>query len=930
MPLIHHHRKWRKARDRGRARRASLIQQTRKSRQNSYHRSARYKVSSNASWSSVSRRSSDESFGCLDDEPFNPSFPTDLAKKNGDPGDQSLDCFQLKPPPKRHLKRHEEDQQQLDNTIDLTPAAGGLEGAAERRPAHVTNSSASTMEKIRFMEMVAEVDKAVGKASSQSSSSDLDHHTYHQPGPLAKDGQAGLDSEPATITFFSPIPYDDNTNIPAQRKSDEIKQTWLKDSTEEEEELYFNVDIFKSPGESTGIRPTELPVSTTPPLELQEELHAERWECLQQLERRATEASLEGLRKASLKGESTERTRSISSGGRDSINHSATPLRKLSLSRQAAGESRRSKSSSYTTSHRWGSNESNKMEPIGSNNKVNPTITLSYHPTETDDFMRREKLLLRSPSVAVPPIIQGNLKCAFWVRTLHTGKPSYSAERVIGIPLGPRAMSKTSNLSRLSEVSGQTDENDVLMPLANRTAAPYVTPANPDETEVIAIPSSAFKQMVRTSNYLINRKNSSNYYFNPLIQNLKNLNYQDDLNNSNDDVTQPSLIEISLNKVNGEIGDIEPEQVAPEKVSSVTTGIKPINIPTGRPSLEGRVSVYAGSVDSNGSWGAGRFRRLSTGDGRTAPRDKRYKYMKTHPPLPAQGPSIVLPQIGTKDSTPAPPPPPSKATNPPPRKRSVSLGEAKSGYQRKLPKPPALPIKNQALMTSTRSGDHRDQGSGISMASDTYAWSPVVSSAKAWNDFKSYDWPEPPSQEEREAARAERDMRLRMTSPVDRRGAAEEPPQLYRFAGVKSQSEPSLGFLASPVHQCHHHRHHSHHHQARKLRKRSQHGFELNPSEPVPPLPPLPFLPNSSCTQSLNPRYYKPPHSLNHQISSQNHQVNKSKNFLTNIKLFWKTFITPSPHPQHPPHHHSQHHPQTHHSSKQKEPIYHHDKHPHF
>ncbi|POW22599.1 hypothetical protein PSHT_01058 [Puccinia striiformis] len=904
MPLIHHHRKWRKARDRGRARRASLIQQTRKSRQNSYHRSARYKVSSNASWSSVSRRSSDESFGCL--------------------GDQSLDCFQLKPPPKRHLKRHEEDQQQLDNTIDLTPAAGGLEGAAERRPAHVTNSSASTMEKIRFMEMVAEVDKAVGKASSQSSSSDLDHHTYPQPGPLAKDGQAGLDSDPATITFFSPIPYDDNT-IPAQRKSEEIKQTWLKDSREEEEELYFNVDIFKSPGESTGIRPTELPVSTTPPLELQEELHAERWECLQQLERRATEASLEGLRKASLKGENTERTRSISSGGRDSITHSTTPLRKLSLSRQAAGESRRSKSSSYTTSHRWGSNESNKMEPIGSNNKVNPTITLSYHPTETDDFMRREKLLLRSPSVAVSPIIQGVNPAI---------QPRESSEYR---PLGPRAMSKTSNLSRQSEVSGQTDENDVLMPLANRTAAPDVTPANPDETEVIAIPSSAFKQMVRTSNYLINRKNSSNYYFNPLIQNLKNLNYQDDLNNSNDDVTQPSLIEISLNKVNGEIGDIEPEQAAPEKVSSVATGIKPINIPTGRPSLEGRVSVYAGSVDSNGSWGAGRFRRLSTGDGRTAPRDKRYKYMKTHPPLPAQGPSIVLPQIGTKDSTPAlllihlrP-----RILHPFGRgqvrlstqtPKTTSAAHQKSSFDdidtiHKLSG--QLIVRNSC---SVHRGDYREKGSGISMASDTYAWSPVVSSAKAWNDFKSYDWPEPPSQEEREAARAERDMRLRMTSPVGRRGAAEEPPQLYRFAGVKSQSEPSLGFLAFPVHPCHHHRHHSHHHQARKLRKRSQHGFELNPSEPVPPLPPLPFLPNSSCTQSLNPRYYKPPHSLHHQIPSQNHQVHKSKNFLTNIKLFWKTFITPSPHPQHPPHHHSQLHP----SSKQKEPIYHHDKHPHF
>jgi hypothetical protein len=108
-------------------------------------------------------------------------------------------------------------------------------------------------------------------------------------------------------------------------------------------------------------------------------------------------------------------------------------------------------------------------------------------------------------------------------------------------PLGPRPMSKSSNLSRLSEASVQTDENDVLMPLATRTT-PYVSSPNPDEEEVIAIPSSAVKQMVRTSNYLINRKNSSNYYFNPLIHNLQNLNYQDDLNDSNDGWLPPSTV----------------------------------------------------------------------------------------------------------------------------------------------------------------------------------------------------------------------------------------------------------------------------------------------------------------------------------------------------------------------------------------------------
>ncbi|WAR56660.1 hypothetical protein PtB15_7B510 [Puccinia triticina] len=815
MPFTHPRRKWRNARDRGRARRASLIQQTRRTRLDSYHRSARHQPPSNSGWSSDSRRSSDESFNCV--------------------GDKSLDCFQLKPAPKRDPKRREQDQQQLNHKTGPTPAAGDLEGAAEGGPPAQADSSASSMEKIRFMEVVAEVDKAVGIATSPSPSSDLlDQHTSRQTGSIiTKDGQARVDSDP--IAFFSPIPYNNNSNTLHDRselKSDGDKPAWLENTPQSvgRGKLHFNVDIFKSPGEiPTTFGPAELPRSTRKPTSSDqlEELNAERWECLQQLERRATEASLEGLRKASLKGENTERSQSISSGSHDTV-HPTAPLRKFSSSRQAASGRHRSKSSSY--SHRWGSNESNKMEPIaGSKTKVHPTITLSYHPTEIDDHLRREKLLLRSPSVSVVPILEG-------VNLSNESRAS-SDQR----PVGPRPMSKALNLSRLSDASVQTDQTDVLMPLAstNRIAPSYATPPNPDEKEVIAIPSSAVKQMVRTSNYLINRKNSSNYFFNPLIHNLQNLNYQDDLNNSNDDVTQPSLIEISLNKVDGEIGGTGPGQAVPkapttEKPEERET--RAMGVPGVQPRLNARGSMQEGSIDSRGSWGAGRFRRLSTGDGRTAPRDKRYKYMKTHPPLPPHGPSTVLPQLGPHESTAAAPSGPHDSTAPAPspmpktvpaRVRSASLGEAHSRHSRKLPKTPGSTTGDDFLPSppSVQAVENQKKG-GNSKTTQGYAWCPT-STTKAWND-----WPEPPSHEDREAARAGRNDMCpgRMAASMGRREGQSQGEKLYRFAGVKSQSEPSLGFLSSPV--CQHHpqcclR------QPRKLRKRSHLTFDLNASEPV-------------------------------------------------------------------------------------------------
>ncbi|EFP90095.2 uncharacterized protein PGTG_15943 [Puccinia graminis f. sp. tritici CRL 75-36-700-3] len=891
MPFTHHHRKWRKARDRGRARRASLIQQTRKTRRDSYHRSARHRHQepSNSGWSSDSRANSDESFNCA--------------------GDESLDSFQLKPAPKRDPQRREKDQQQLNNKSGLitTPAAGELEGAAEGGGRTQTDSSASTMEKIRFMEVVAEVDKAVGIASSSSSSSssssDLDQRTFRQPGSPAKDGQAGIDSGSAAIAFFSPIAHNNNNNNnqdPSDLKGDGvINPTWLENplAPAGRGKLHFNVDIFKSPGEYPSFEPPEPPKATPNPSDLPlEELHAERWECLQQLERRATEASLEGLRKASLKGDTAERNQSISSGSHDTT-HSTIPLRKFSSSRQAASRSNRSKNSS-SNSRRWGSNESNKIEPIGSSTKLNPAITLSYHPTEMDDTLRREKLLLRSPSVSVFPIAQG----------VNSASQLRAASESDHRPLGPRPMSKTSNLSRLSEASVQTDENDVLMPLATRTT-PYVSPPNPDdEEEVIAIPSSAVKQMVRTSNYLINRKNSSNYYFNPLIHNLQNLNYQDDLNDSNDDFTQPSLIEISLNKVNGEIEDPAPEQVPPkepsDKPGETETGT--IDIPGGPPDLEGRGSMYAGSVDSSrGSLGVSRFRRLSIGDGRAAPRDKRYTYMKTHPPLPPHGPSTALPQLGPAPKDPAPHPPKLKIDTS--RARSASLGEAHSGYHRKLPKTPGV-IKRDHVFTSPSSirAVENQKKEELSMTNDPNAWySPTP---KAWKDFKNHDWPQPPSHKDRETARSERNVCCPCPMMAGSVGRREGQEKLYRFAGVKSQSEPSLGFLSSPAYP-HHPCYNGFQRQPRKLRKRSNPAFEFNPSEPVPPLPPLPFLSNPACTPHTHPTqtqthpiHNNPPPPSQQQ---QHTQPLKNKNFLASIKLFWKSLLTPSPNPHHPPPHQS-------------------------
>lgn len=211
-----------------------------------------------------------------------------------------MDCFQLMPAPKRRPKppqpKAQQQPHQNSSSSLFTPAAGELKRAVDGGDVIHPRTSASTMEKIRFMEVVAEVDKAVGMApasSSSSSSSTSDHHTYHPTGQISKDGQQPGRMESGTI-FLSPTSYSNPIQLESHAQEEEISG-----------EPRFNVNIFKTspPGEIPTIRPTETPKSNSHSSErlVQEELHAERWECLQQLERRATEASLEGLRKASLK-----------------------------------------------------------------------------------------------------------------------------------------------------------------------------------------------------------------------------------------------------------------------------------------------------------------------------------------------------------------------------------------------------------------------------------------------------------------------------------------------------------------------------------------------------------------------------------------------------------------------------------------------------
>jgi hypothetical protein len=150
-------------------------------------------------------------------------------------------------------------------------------------------------------------------------------------------------------------------------------------------------------------------------------------------------------------------------------------------------------------------------------------------------------------------------------------------------------------------------------------------------------------------------------------------------------------------------------------------------------------------------------------------------------------------------------------------------------------------------------------------------------------------------------------------------GRREGQEKLYRFAGVKSQSEPSLGFLSSPAY-LHQHPCYGFQRQPRKLRKRSNPAFEFNPSEPVPPLPPLPFLSNPACTPHPHPTQTHPIHnnpSSPPQQQQQPTQPSKNKNFLASIKLFWKSLLVPSLNP----HHHQQQHHHTNHNQSTTPPT---------
>lgn len=777
--------------------------------------------------------------------------------------------LQLTQAPKRGPKVDDE------NASPGLPAPGEAAEAAIGEDERLQSHPPSMMENIRLLRVLAEVEKAVGEPpSSESGPNDTPY--LDDDDLMGKDGQSS-DEDSANVSFFSPIAHNEQAELLREPNVEDhripnVNQSPMITKLAPREELHFNVDIFKSSND--GRNPVRDQARPRPP-EVDEELHPERWECLQQLERRATEASLEGLRKASLRG-NDPRAQSLASVGLESTHSS--PSRKLSSSRQndqhQVGTDR--KPSWLSIRNRLNSHESKKSEPKALNLTSNPGIVLTHSPQETDDISQKEKLLLRSPSVSVMPILQ---------EITSPPLPRNSWRR----PLSPRAISQTYILSYASE---QNTENGSSIPLA-KIPSDSTMKIDLDEKEVISIPSSAIRQMIRTSQHLINRKNSINYANLPPT-NLRNADYQDDLNHSNDDLAQPSLIEISLNKADP--GAIDSETQLPK--APPPTPEKKEEFPVALPDHEVsdktneagetiRAKDYAQkNVPSS-------FRRLSIGDGRTIPRDKRYRYMKTHPALPPHGPSSPFPQLPLKDSK------KHDQTRIYPRIRSISLGEARTNYhsnsKAQHQQPEALRTYQDPTLTLPRGGLCAE-GSGVDrLAKSKDQRQP---SNKPLTHFKNTSFADSLSNHPVKNQPLIIRTRQILTSREEYSSSinqADRSRQLYELGGIKSQSEPSLGFLGtSTTFPSQFGRSSSSRH--RKLKKKSQTFHDPNLA-----LPPLPTLPSSliACSHpysSSHPYPYSHPYTYSQSFFAQpkpcpkSNQPKNKKNFL-NLKHFWRSLI---------------------------------------
>lgn len=817
MSLGNRHRRWGKGRGRNRPRSSSLTQQTHKNRRGSQSHTGRVQQYSNLD----SRTSSDESFGCM--------------------GEVSPVYFELKAAPKRNPKLRPTSQQRHGDT----PAAMELERAAE---AETQSEIASMMERIRFLKVVAEMEKVF-----QSPSADLDHSTYLD-GHITKDGESFRGTDSITGVFFPPLPYHDSTNCESNVDGAcKLHEPPKSTRHEETEQLHFNVDIFKKPASGTsGYGGAQ--GSTQGSRDVQEELHAERWEYLQQLERRATEASLEGLRKASLKAD-TERSQSISSSGHNTTSSSGS--RKFSFSRQRRVGSDKSQRSDSIIRNRFVSNDCSKVERKNSNStKFNPAITLT-HPPERYPTSQKDKLLLRSPSVEVMPILQ------------EISSPALSRESSLH-PLGPRPMSNISNLSNMSNSSNQGNEKEILLPLIAHFDS--TLSIDPKETQVISIPTSAIKQMVRTSKYLINRKNSANYP-SPLNSSFNNWNYQDQMNSdlSTDELAHPSLIEITLNKVDTYQGKVTP--TAKEEVEEILEAkIPERNLNSGVES----VILSDGSVEaSRGNSTYNRFRRLSIGDDRAVPRNKRYKYMKTHPPLPACGPCPDLPQLNIKQMEAR-----QEVIRAQPRLRSASLGTVIPAHK-EIKSCLRSPSKIKALPSSKL---HQDPDENFSM--DRMSTGCKQLNLEPWGHFGNSSPNEKFSPQQNQAP-ASLNPTIKHKKKLIPKGADDysslnKSNKIYKYSGgVKSQSEPSLRFISSSSLSIFGSQR-SDNNNHRKLKKRSRVFSQKN----APAVPPLPAIFQTEDHHSQASEKVLPPPFEPHPSS-----LPKNKSFFSNLKLFCKSFL---------------------------------------
>ncbi|MBW0460879.1 hypothetical protein O181_000594 [Austropuccinia psidii MF-1] len=409
-------------------------------------------------------------------------------------------------------------------------------------------------------------------------------------------------------TPISGKPYQTNQQLAMKDISRKSTSPQVTSETSElpTQGLKFNTNIFKPIGSKpsmeipTGPRPQTLDES----LEKDEEALSRRWSHLRQLERRATEASIEGLRKASLRRDSEK---SQSTSGSDRTLHS--PSRKFSFSRKSSSTLEKPEKTPIPPRARVPTDYF-KPSPI--------SFLSKSHPARIQKPVHREQLSPEADLVYQPVPLAPLQPYQFF-------PPTRLSRDSLRQPMGPRTM---PNLSWSSDHYLEEEKSDILTPLeSDQTYSSLIQLKSKDqlvsspEIELISIPLSAAQQMVHTSNFLIHRKNSTNQYSSQVTQTNHTLRKLSSYSAENS--SQLSLIEIPLQEFNTNIEDLKTIEVNGTTVSS------DIETCLNDSATQNEKDVNEGSISPASS--RPRFKRLSVKDGNASARDKRHNYMKHSP-----------------------------------------------------------------------------------------------------------------------------------------------------------------------------------------------------------------------------------------------------------------------------------------------------------